>query len=146
VQQFVIHLENDKDALKLLAKIGRELGEKNVDIVSMAGTSAFAICTAVLFTNNEELTHDILRELNIPFSTQTVLVASLPDEPGTFGNFAQLLFDQAIRVYSFYVLRLTKTHAHYAFSVDEADFEKAQAFLDASGFLQITENPKKSNQ
>ena len=145
MQQFVIHLENDKDALKLLAKIGRELGERNVDIVSMAGTSAFAICTAVLFTNNEELTHEILRELNIPFSTQTVLVASLPDEPGTFGNFAQLLFDQQIRVYSFYILRLTSTHAHYAFSVDEADFEKAQAFLDASGFLQITGSPKKSN-
>jgi hypothetical protein len=146
LQQFVIHLENDKDALKLLARIGRTLGENNIDIVSMAGTSAFAVCTAVLFTDNEELTHQILRDLNIAFSTQTVLVAALPDEPGTFGNFAQLLFDQGIRVYSFYILRFTSTHAHYAFSVDEADFEKAQAFLDASGFLQITENPKKSCQ
>jgi len=146
MQQFVIHLENDKDALQLLARIGRTLGENNVDIVSMAGTSAFAVCTAVLFTDNEKLTHKILRDLNIAFSTQTVLVAALPDEPGTFGNFAQLLFDQGIRVYSFYILRFTSTHAHYAFSVDEADFEKAQAFLDASGFLQITENPKKSCQ
>ena len=145
MQQFVIHLENDKDALQLLARIGRTLGENNVDIVSMAGTSAFAVCTAVLFTDNEELTNQILRDLNIAFSTQTVLVAALPDEPGTFGNFAQLLFDQGIRVYSFYILRFTSTHAHYAFSVDEADFEKAQAFLDASGFLQITENPKKSS-
>jgi len=144
VQQFVIHLENSTDALSLLAQIGKILGENDVDIISMAGTSAFGICTAILFTDNEEKTHDFLRQLNIPFSTQNVLVASLPDEPGTFGNFAQLLFDQEVRVLSFYILRFTKKHAHYAFTVDEADFERAQAFLDASGFLQITENPKKS--
>ena len=111
---------------------------------SLMATSAFGICTAILFTDNEEETHRLLLQINIPFSTQNVLVASLPDEPGTFGNFSQLLFDQGIRVSSFYLLRFTKTHAHYAFTVDEADFEKAQAFLDASGFLQITDNPKKS--
>ncbi len=144
MQQFVIHLENSSDALSLLAQIGKILGEHVIDIISMAGTSAFGICTAILFTDNEEETHKLLLQLNIPFSTQNVLVASLPDEPGTFGNFAQLLFDQGIRVSSFYILRFTKTNAHYAFTVDEADFEKAQAFLDASGFLQITENPKKS--
>jgi hypothetical protein len=146
LQQFVIHLENDKDALKLLAKIGKTLGDNQIDIVSMAGTSAFGICTAVLFTDNEEATHQILRDLNISFSKQNVIVAALPDIPGTFGNFAQLLFDQGIRVYSFYLLRYSKDHAHYAFTVDEADFEKAQAFLDASAFLQITDNPKKSCQ
>ena len=144
MQQFVIHLENSSDALSLLARIGKILGENNIDIISMAGTSAFGICTAILFTSNEDLTHELLLQINIPFSTQNVLVASLPDEPGTFGNFAQLLFDQGIRVSSFYILRFTKKNAHYAFTVDEADFEKAQAFLDASGFLQITENPKKS--
>ncbi|MHA2052324.1 MAG: hypothetical protein ACXAB2_01050 [Candidatus Hodarchaeales archaeon] len=144
MQQFVIHLENTDDSLNLLAKIGKTLGENNIDIVSMAGTSAFGICTAVLFTDNEDLTHQLLLELNIPFSTQTVLVASLENEPGIFGNFAQLLFDQGIKVSSFYILRFTKNEAHYAFSVDETDFEKAKAFLDASEFLQITENPKKT--
>ncbi len=146
MQQFIIHLENDTDALKLLAQIGKTLGENDIDIVSMAGTSAFGICTAALFTDNEEKTHELLRNLNISFSKQNVLVAALPDEPGTFGNFAQLLFDQGIRVYSFYLLRFAANAAHYAFAVDEGDFQKAQAFLDASGFLQITENPKKSCQ
>ena len=144
MQQFVIHLENTTDALSLLAKIGKILGEHNVDIISMAGTSAFGIYTSILFTDNEDLTHELLRKLNIPFSTQNVLVTSLPDKPGTYGNFAQLLFDQGIRVSSFYILRFTQKNAHYAFTVDEADFEKAQAFLDASGFLQITEYPKRS--
>ncbi|PWI47860.1 hypothetical protein CEE45_09460 [Candidatus Heimdallarchaeota archaeon B3_Heim] len=144
MQQFIIHLENDTDALRLLAQIGKTLGDNNIDIVSMAGTSAFGICTAALFTDNEDKTQELLRNMNVSFSKQDVLVAALPDEPGTFGNFAQLLFDQGIRVYSFYVLRFTKGQAHYAFSVDEADFQKAQAFLDASGFLRITENPKKS--
>ncbi|MHA2340254.1 MAG: hypothetical protein ACXADW_00195, partial [Candidatus Hodarchaeales archaeon] len=104
MQQFVIHLENSSDALSLLAQIGKILGEHDIDIISMAGTSAFGICTAILFTDNEEETHKLLLQLNIPFSTQNVLVASLPDEPGTFGNFAQLLFDQEIRVSSFYIL------------------------------------------
>jgi hypothetical protein len=144
VQQFVIHLENTDDSLNLLAKIGKTLGENNINIVSMAGTSAFGICTAVLFTDNEEQTHQILLDLNIPFSTQTVLVVSLENEPGFFGNFSRLLFDVGIKVYSFYILRFVKNEAHYAFSVDETDFEKAKAFLDASGFLTITENPKKS--
>ena len=93
MQQFVIHLENTTDALSLLAKIGKILGEHNVDIISMAGTSAFGIYTSILFTDNEDLTHELLRKLNIPFSTQNVLVTSLPDKPGTYGNFAQLLFD-----------------------------------------------------
>ena len=146
MQQFIIHLENDTDALRLLARIGKTLGDNNIDIVSMAGTSAFGICTAALFTDNEDKTHELLINMNVSFSKQDVLVAALPDEPGTFGNFAQLLFDQGIRVYSFYLLRFAKNQAHYAFAVDEADFQKAQSFLDASGFLQITENPKKSCQ
>ena len=53
MQQFVIHLENSSDALSLLAQIGKILGEHDIDIISMAGTSAFGICTAILFTDKE---------------------------------------------------------------------------------------------
>ena len=73
--------------------------------------------------------------MNIPFSTQDVLIASLPNEPGAFGHFTQLLFDQKIQILSFYALRFNGNKADYAFSVNEADFEKAQAFLDASALL-----------
>ncbi len=140
MQQFVLHLDKE---MQSLAEIGKALGKLKVDIVSMAGTSAFGICTAILLTDNEELTIQVLRRMNIPFSTQDVLVASLPDEPGSFGHFAQLLFDQNIQVLSFYVLRFSSNYADYAFSVGEADFEKAKSFLDASGFLKSSNKQKK---
>ncbi len=134
MKQFVIHLEKEET----LTQIGKTLGKYNVQITSIAGTTAFGICTVILCTDNEKITHEQLRELNIPFSTQDVLIASLPNEPGAFGHFSQLLFDQKIRVLSFYALRFTANRADYAFSVNEVDFEKAQAFLDASAFLTST--------
>ncbi len=139
LKQFVIHLENSH----VLAQIGKAFGKWGIDIVSMAGTTAFGVCTAVLFTDNEENTIKVLRELKIPFSTQDIFVVSIPDEPGSFGHFTQLFEDQNIRVLSFYVLRFAGKVADVAFAVDEADFEKAQSFLDASGFLKPTKNHKK---
>ena len=140
MKQFVIHLENSD----MLAQIGKALGQQNIDIVSMAGTTAFGICTAILFTDNEEGTISVLRQINIPFSTQDMLVASIPDEPGSFGHFTQLFQDQGIHLLSFYVLRydIVRKEADIAFSVDEADFEKTQSFLDASGFMKPLKKKK----
>ncbi|MFX0173044.1 MAG: hypothetical protein ACFE9L_14120 [Candidatus Hodarchaeota archaeon] len=138
MKQFVIHLGTEQN--EILVKIGKELGKHHVDIVSMAGTTAFGICTAVLLTNNEKLTIKALRDINIPFSTQDVLIASLPDEPGAFGHFTQLLLDQGIHLLSFYAVRFTESQAEYAFSVSETDFEKAQSFLDASGYLKSSDD------
>jgi len=131
MKQFVIHLEKEET----LTQIGKALGKYNVQITSIAGTTAFGICTVILFTDNEKIAQEQLQELNIPFSTQDVLIASLPNEPGAFGHFTQLLFDQKIQILSFYALRFTANRADYAFSVNEVDFEKAQAFLDASALL-----------
>ncbi|MFX0122352.1 MAG: hypothetical protein ACFFAE_01860 [Candidatus Hodarchaeota archaeon] len=131
MQQFVIHLENSD----VLAQIGKALGQHGIDIVSMAGTSAFGVCTAILFTDDTKSTINILKQLNIPFSTQDILIASIPDEPGSFGHFTQLFKDQGIRLLSFYILRYVGKNAEIAFSVDEADYEKAQSFLDVSGFI-----------
>ncbi len=131
MKQFVIHLEKEET----LTQIGKALGKYNVQITSIAGTIAFGICTVILFTDNEKIAQEQLQELNIPFSTQDVLIASLPNEPGAFGHFTQLLFDQKIQILSFYALRFTANRADYAFSVNEVDFEKAQAFLDASALL-----------
>ncbi|UCE13489.1 MAG: hypothetical protein JSV04_15070 [Candidatus Heimdallarchaeota archaeon] len=139
MKQFVIHLENSN----ALAEIGKMLGQYKIDIVSMAGTTAFGVCTAVLFTDDEEGTINVLRQLSIPFSTQDILVASIPDEPGSFGHFTQLFKDHSIKLLSFYILRFTGKNADIAFSVDETDFEKAQSFLDVSGFIQSVESQKK---
>ncbi len=138
MQQFVIHLENS-DAL---AQIGKALGQQDIDIVSMAGTSAFGVCTAVLFTDNLKGTINVLRQLDIPFSTQDILIASISDEPGSFGHFTQLFQDQGIRLLSFYVLRYIGKNAEIAFSVDEADYEKAQSYLDVSGFIKLHKKKK----
>jgi len=131
MKQFVIHLEKEET----LTQIGKTLGKYNVQITSIAGTTAFGICTVILFTDNEKIAQEQLQKMNIPFSTQDVLIASLPNEPGAFGHFTQLLFDQKIQILSFYALRFNGNKADYAFSVNEADFEKAQAFLDASALL-----------
>lgn len=131
MQQFVIHLESSDS----LAQIGKALGQQDIDIVSMAGTSAFGVFTSILFTDNVKDTINVLRQLNIPFSTQDILIASIPDEPGSFGHFTQLFQDQGIRLLSFYVLRYVGKKAEIALSVDEADYEKAQSFLDVSGFI-----------
>ncbi|MFX1515202.1 MAG: hypothetical protein ACFFC6_02755 [Promethearchaeota archaeon] len=139
MQQFVIHLENSE----ALAQIGKRLGHSDIDIVSMAGTTAFGVCTAILFTDDEKGTIEVLRELKIPFSTQDILIASIPDEPGSFGHFTQLFQDQGIRLLSFYVLRYVKNNAEIAFSVDEADYEKAQSFLDVSGLVKSHKKKKK---
>ncbi|MHA2203525.1 MAG: hypothetical protein ACW991_07530 [Candidatus Hodarchaeales archaeon] len=138
MQQFVIHLVNS-DAL---AQIGKALGQQDIDIVSMAGTSAFGVCTAILFTDNLKGTINVLRQLDIPFSTQDILIASISDEPGSFGHFTQLFQDQGIRLLSFYVLRYVGKNAEIAFSVDEADYEKAQSYLDVSGFIKLHKKKK----
>lgn len=137
MRQFVIHIGNETREAELLASIGKALGEVGINILSACGTTAFGICTAILLVSpqDEERAIEILRELNIPFSAQDVLIVSFPDKLGAFGHFLQLLGDREIQIQSFYSMSSSTNLSEFAISVNEADFERAKAFLDASEFL-----------
>lgn len=138
VRQFIIHIGSEAREVEFLAYIGKTLGEAGINIVSGCGTTAFGVCTAILLVSpqDEERAIELLREKSIPFGVQDVLIASLPNKPGAFGNFSQLLGDRGIQIQSFYGLRVSPNNrSEFAISVNEADFERAKAFLDASGFL-----------
>jgi hypothetical protein len=137
VKQFIVHLDETRE-IELLASIGKALGAANINILSGCGTTTFGVCTAILLVTpqDEKRAIEVLRENQIAFSMQEVLIASFPNIPGQLGLFSQLLGDQQIQIRSFYVLPASSsTRSEFAISVNEVDFERAKDFLDASGFL-----------
>ncbi len=102
MKEFKVSLSNRPGELANLAEI---LGDRGINIVSVAGISEGKKSSIVaLVAEDEEGTKDALRTERFQFEEEELLVVDLEDKPGELATVARKLGDAQVNVESLYLL------------------------------------------
>ncbi len=110
--EFHVMLEDRPGAL---ARLGRTLGDANVNIDAIHGTKVEGGAAVRFVTDHPPRAADALDKAGFRFETREVLCVHVLDEPGTLGDVALVMAEAGIDIDSVYV----STKGHVIFGVDD---------------------------
>jgi len=87
-QPFVIQLENRPGEL---AHIARALANRGINIQHLAGSGAGCTACAMLTTDDDEMTREVLKSIGVPFVEGDTLHVEIPDRPGAIADLSERL-------------------------------------------------------
>ncbi len=113
---FVIQLEN---RVGELAHLTRALAIRGVNIEHVVGTSAGDKMCARITTDDDALTREVLRSLDLPFVEGDALHVEVEDRPGGIAALTERLAAAGVNVTG--ILTVGRRHGmtHLAFTVDD---------------------------
>jgi hypothetical protein len=114
-QQFTIDLDHQPDAL---AGLLEALASRHVDLRTIAVTGIGRRTTAVLITNDDAVTREILRTHHVRYSAGDVVITSVPDEPGALAHVMHQIAQAGIDLQGLSLLRWHQGKAELALSTD----------------------------
>ena len=123
-QPFVIQLDNRPGEL---AHIARALANRGVSIRHLAGSSAGKQMCAMLETDDDEMTRDVLHSMGIPFVEGDTLLVEVEDRPGALADFSERLARAGVNITGILVAGCHNGMCELQFSVD--DESKAREIL-----------------
>ena len=126
-KQFTVRLKNEPGAL---ARLTAQLGEHGIDIRTVAVCAIGSSGCAVLSTNNDAATHDVLRQAHYTFAEGEPLTVGLEDRPGALARLCSRLAAADVNITSVVLLGRHQGKAELAITVDEVD--SARRVLAAS--------------
>jgi hypothetical protein len=127
VQQFVVQLENRPGAL---ARLARALAVRGVNIEQIAGGGAGPLGYAVLTTNDDATTREVLRSSGYRFVEGQSLIVEIEDRPGTLADVTERLADAGIQILGVLVVGRRGPLAEIALSVDDVPRARRVLGLD----------------
>lgn len=110
-----------------LAGIAELLGERGINIKSVAGVADSPHPAVALVVEDVGQTRTALREGRFQFEEKEILTATLPDRPGELGQLARKLGNSGVNIESIYVLETEGENVQLALSVDNP--KKAKEIL-----------------
>lgn len=110
--EFKVSLENKPGTL---ARLGAVLGDADVNIDAIQGTSLEVESIIQFVPNNPDNAASALKEAGVAYSKREVLVVKVLDEPGTLGEVALVMVEAGINIDSIYVT----TAGHVVLAVDD---------------------------
>jgi hypothetical protein len=119
-KQFQVKLPNKPGQL---AYLGEALGNKGINIVSIAGLGE-ETPFVVIVTEKEEETRNLLKDMRLKFKEREPLMAKIPDKPGELGKLAKRLADAKINIESVYLLGKEADMGVIGFTVDNTEGAK----------------------
>ena len=99
-KEFRISLPNEPGQL---ARLGETLGQRGVNILTVAAIGA-ANPVIALVTDNENQTREALQEMDLIFQELEILTVKMPNRPGELGILSKKLADADINIESIYLL------------------------------------------
>jgi hypothetical protein len=126
-KQFVVRLKNEPGAL---ARLAAQLGEHGIDIRTIGVGAVGSSGCAVLSTNNDSATHDVLRQAHYNFVEGEALTVGLEDRPGALAKLSGRLAAAGVNITGLVLLGRHQGKAELAITVDE--IEAARRVLSAS--------------
>ncbi len=123
-QPFVVQLDNRPGEL---AHIARALANRGVSIRHLAGSSAGKQMCAMLETDDDEMTRDVLRSMGVPFVEGDTLLVEVEDRPGALADFSEQLAHGGVNITGILVAGCHDGLCELQFSVD--DEAKAREIL-----------------
>ncbi len=123
-QPFVIQLDNRPGEL---AHIARALANRGVSIRHLAGSSAGKQMCAMLETDDDEMTRDVLHSMGLQFVEGDTMVVEVEDRPGALADFSERLAKAGVNITGILIAGCHNGMCELQFSVD--DQRKAREIL-----------------
>ena len=123
-QPFVVQLPNRPGELAHLAK---GLCARGVNILQIQGSSAGDLACALIYTDNDEATGEVLRSMGHSFVTGSTLIVEIEDTPCALGDLTAQLEHGGVSLKGCCLIGKRDGCAEWSLSVD--DEAKARAIL-----------------
>lgn len=123
-EPFIIQLANRPGELGHLT---RALAARGIDITYISGSGAGDLSCALLTTDDDVSTREVLRSMGVSFVTGSTLMIEVPDKPGTLADLAERLGRADVNISGYCVIGRREGMAEIALSVD--DEPKAREIL-----------------
>ncbi|MEF8799362.1 MAG: ACT domain-containing protein [Candidatus Bipolaricaulota bacterium] len=119
MKEFKVSLSNRPGELANLAEL---LGDRRINIVSVAGVSeGKKSSTVTLVTEDEANTREALRAERFQFEEEELLIVDLEDKPGELATVARKLGDAQVNIESLYLLDKKEEGVKVGLEVDNRD-------------------------
>lgn len=115
---FTIRLKNEPGAL---GKLAARLGEHGIDIRTIGAGAVGTYGCAVLSTNNDAGTRDVLRRGRYTYVEGEALNVGVEDRPGALAQLTRRLADAGVNISGLVLLARHQGKAEIAITVDEVD-------------------------
>lgn len=114
-QPFVVQLPNRPGELAHLAKA---LCARGVNIVQIAGSAAGDLACALLYTDNDKATTEVLRSMGYDFVTGSTLMVEIEDTPCALGDVTARLAHGGVNLKGCCIIGRREGRAEWSLSVD----------------------------
>jgi hypothetical protein len=115
-QPFVIQLDNRPGEL---AHVTRALAMRGINIQSIAGSAAGDKMCAMLTTDDDTTTRDVLHAMGVPFVEGDTLCVEVEDRPGSIAELTEKLSRVGVNITGILVSGRRETKVQVAFTVDD---------------------------
>jgi hypothetical protein len=115
-EPFVVQLANRPGELGHLA---HALGMRGINILKMAGSAAGDQACALLTTDDDKATDEVLHSMGVDYVSGSTLIVEVKDGPDTIDKLTQKLTSGGVRVRGYCVIGLRCGNAEIALSVDD---------------------------
>jgi hypothetical protein len=136
-QPFVVQLPNRPGELAHLAK---GLCARGVNIVQIQGSTAGDLACALVYTDNDEATGEVLRSMGYSFVAGSTLLVEIEDTPCALGDLTTKLAHAGVNLKGCCVIGRREGRAEWSLSVDKEDVAREvlgmPAMHDLTGAVQ----------
>ncbi len=129
---FVVQLQNRPGEL---AHLARALAARGIDIRQIAGGGAGRTYHAVLDTDDDAATREVLRNMGYSFVEGAAIVVEAEDRPGTLAELSERLAAADVNIEGVLIVGRRGTQVEIAFAVD--DEKRAREALGLTGTAAI---------
>jgi hypothetical protein len=123
-QPFVVQLPNRPGELAHLAK---GLCARGVNIVQIQGSAAGDLACALIYTDDDAATNEVLRSMGYSFVAGSTLIVEVEDSPCALGELTAKLANAKVNVTGCCIIGRREGRAEWSLSVD--DEPKARSVL-----------------
>jgi hypothetical protein len=127
-QPFVVQLPNRPGELAHLAKA---LCARGVNIIQMSGSSAGDLACALIYTDNDRATNEVLRSMGLDFVTGSTLMIEIEDTPCALGELTGRLASAGVNLKGCCIIGRREGRAEWSLSVDKEDVARRVLGLPA---------------
>ncbi len=132
-QPFVVQLPNRPGELAHLAK---GLCARGVNIVQIQGSAAGDLACALIYTDNDEATGEVLRSMGYSFVAGSTLIVEIEDTPCALSEVTGKLARGGVNLKGCCIIGRREGRAEWSLSVD--DESKARAILGIPQIADLT--------
>lgn len=135
-QPFMIQIENRPGEL---AHIARALANRGISIQHLAGSGAGSRACAMLTTDDDQMTREVLRSIGVPFVEGDTLHVEIEDRPGAIADLSERLAAGGVNITGILIVGRRGAMCEVAMTVDNEP--RARELLGLPAVYRLTPVP-----